>query len=55
MESVLLRGRLNRLSIGLPWQLPAYLFDIDWVYNSMLPLPGRIYPNKGPLQPITDM
>lgn len=40
MESVLLRGRLvDRRGSGLA------VLAIDWVYNSMLPVTGQIYPS----------
>lgn len=47
MESVLVRGRFAgyRRYAG-----PAVgVVDIDWVYNSMPPVPGRIYPARGQL------
>jgi len=42
MESVLVRGRFNgyRRYLGLR----AGTIDIDWVYNSMPPMQGQIYP-----------
>ena len=42
MESVLARGRLSS-RLGLPG-LTAGIIDIDWVYNSMPPMQGQIYP-----------
>lgn len=42
MESVLLRGTLTKL--GLVGDGHAAKLEIDWVYNSMPPLPGQIYP-----------
>jgi hypothetical protein len=44
MESVLVRGRFSgyRRYLGLK----AGSIDIDWVYNSMPPMQGQIYPPK---------
>jgi hypothetical protein len=42
MESVLARGRLGK-RLRLPG-LTAGVIDIDWVYNSMPPMQGQIYP-----------
>lgn len=51
MESVLLRGTFR--GYRGPWPLRPGVIDIDWVYNSMPPLPGPIYPVE-PLRPVTD-
>jgi hypothetical protein len=50
MESVLVRGRFTgyRRYAGLK----AGIIDIDWVYNSMPPMQGPIYPAR-PVAPIT--
>jgi hypothetical protein len=48
MESVLARGRLgrdSRYSLGV--------IDMNWVYNSMPPCHGQIYPEV-PLEPVTE-
>lgn len=42
MESVLIRGRLSEC-LRLPG-LTVGAIDIDWVYNSMPPMQGQIYP-----------
>lgn len=42
MENVLLRGTFRGLR-GLPG-IKTGLVDVDWVYNSMPPVPGQIYP-----------
>ncbi len=42
MESVLVRGRFDRYRRYAG--LRAGAIDIDWVYNSMPPLQGPIYP-----------
>ena len=51
MESVLVRGRFAgyRRYLGLK----AGAIDIDWVYNSMPPMQGPIYPDR-PVVPVTD-
>jgi len=51
MESVLIRGRFNgyRRYLGLQ----AGAIDIDWVYNSMPPMQGPIYPVP-PIPPAPD-
>ena len=49
MESVLIRGTFSGLA-PMRGRLAASL-DIDWVYNSMPPLPGQIYPEV-PLEPV---
>ncbi|MBW1990447.1 MAG: pyridoxamine 5'-phosphate oxidase family protein [Deltaproteobacteria bacterium] len=49
-ESVLVRGSLywfSRLGTRLG------VVDIDWVYNSMPPIPGQIYPQP-PLEPVEE-
>ncbi len=50
MESVLVRGKFIgfKRSLGLK----TGMIDLDWVYNSMPPNAGQIYPEK-PLQPVT--
>ncbi len=48
MESVLMRGRLTALNGA-----GRALLDMDWVYNSMLPVIGQIYPML-PLEPMRD-
>ena len=45
MESVLLRGTYGGTRAGLG------IVDIDWVYNSMPPQPGQIYPRQ-PVKPV---
>ncbi len=51
MESVLIRGRFSgyRRYAGLR----AGAIDIDWVYNSMPPMQGTIYPAP-PISPVPD-
>ncbi len=49
MESVLVRGRLHREKTGPG--LTGLVVDIDWVYNSMPPCHGPIYPPR-PLEPV---
>ena len=51
MESVLIRGRFNgyRRYAGMR----AGAIEIDWVYNSMPPMQGQIYP-VAPLPPVPD-
>ncbi len=49
-ESVLMRGPLywfSRAGVRLG------VVDVDWVYNTMPPVPGQVYPEK-PLSPVTD-
>ncbi|MFH1530835.1 MAG: hypothetical protein ABIK09_08910 [Pseudomonadota bacterium] len=49
MESVLVRGRLSfRRRLGVPYGA----VDVDWVYNSMPPAHGQIFPPV-PLKPVT--
>jgi hypothetical protein len=51
MEDVLLRGVYQgRQRIG---GLPFGVFQTDWVYNAMPPVPGQIYPPL-PLVPVRD-
>lgn len=50
MENVLIRGKFVREKKILGLSLAAV--DIDWVYNSMPPCHGQIYP-EAPLQPVT--
>jgi hypothetical protein len=50
MEDVLVRGRYR--PERLRW-IPMGIVDIDWVYNSMPPCHGQIYP-PAPLSPVTD-
>jgi len=49
MEDVLVRGRFSGVSTNII--LPYAYVDIDWVYNSMPPAHGRIYP-PSPLEPV---
>lgn len=49
MESVLLRGKFR--GIKRSGGIPIGIIDIDWIYNSMPPVPGQIYPEI-PLEPI---
>ncbi len=50
MQSVLVRGRYStRRPLGL---LVAALIDVDYVYNTMPPLPGVIYPRSEHLAPV---
>lgn len=51
MESVLIRGTFSGID-SRRGKLAGTL-DIDWVYNSMPPLPGQIYPELE-LEPVTD-
>jgi hypothetical protein len=51
MESVLVRGRFSGYQRYLG--LKAGLIDIDWVYNSMPPMQGPIYPER-PMTPVTE-
>jgi hypothetical protein len=50
MENVLIRGKFIRKKKILG--LPMAAVDIDWVYNSMPPCHGQIYPEI-PLEPVT--
>ena len=50
MENVLIRGILARKKTIMG--LPLAVIDIDWVYNSMPPCHGQIYPEM-PLEPVT--
>ena len=50
MESVLTRGAFTGFSRSRTIRVGAV--DIDWVYNSMPPAHGRIYP-PAPLEPVT--
>jgi hypothetical protein len=51
MEDVLVRGRFR----GIQGTGPArcLVMDVDWVYNPMPPVPGRIYPAEE-LRAVTD-
>ena len=50
MENVLVRGRFGGVqNFG---GIKLGVLDIDWVYNSMPPLHGQIYPEK-PVNPVT--
>lgn len=49
MESALLRGSFT--GIKKAGGIPVGIIDIDWVYNSMPPVPGQIYPQL-PLEPV---
>jgi hypothetical protein len=51
MESVLVRGLFSgyRRYVGAP----VGTLDIDWVYNSMPPTQGALYPLT-PLRPVTE-
>ncbi len=51
MESVCVRGTFRGYGGGL--KLGAGLVDLDWVYNSMPPKQGQIYPPQ-PTKPVTD-
>ncbi|MBW2523650.1 MAG: hypothetical protein JRI23_05720 [Deltaproteobacteria bacterium] len=51
MESVLCRGAFR--GYERYFGLRAGLIEVDWVYNSMPPLPGVVYP-RAPLQAVTD-
>ncbi len=48
METCLVRGKFHRKA-GL---IPTVQIDLNWVYNSMPPNAGQIYPEV-PLQPVT--
>ena len=49
MESVLVRGTFGGLRRVAG--LPVASIDINWVYNSMPPVPGQVYPEQ-PLEPV---
>ncbi|MHB8134612.1 MAG: pyridoxamine 5'-phosphate oxidase family protein [Anaerolineaceae bacterium] len=51
METVLVRGEFKGYSRKAG--ILTGMLDIDWVYNSMPPVPGQIYPST-PLEAITD-
>ena len=51
MENVLIRGNFVRQKGVLG--LPMAVIDIDWVYNSMPPCHGQIYPEI-PLTAVTE-
>ena len=51
MEDVLVRGTFNGFSKHR--MIHAGTVDISWVYNSMPPAHGQIYPQK-PLEPVTE-
>ena len=51
MEDVLVRGTFNGFSTHR--MVHTGTVDINWVYNSMPPAHGQIYPQK-PLEPITE-
>lgn len=51
MESVLVRGRFTGYQRQVGFK--TGVIDIDWVYNSMPPMQGRIYPTR-PVLPVTD-
>ena len=51
MENVLVRGRFTRVSQGFGL-LSKGRIEVDWVYNSMPPTPGQIYPPQ-PMEEIT--
>jgi len=51
MEDVLIRGTFNGFSSQ--WGIQTGTVDINWVYNSMPPAHGQIYPAV-PLKPVTD-
>jgi hypothetical protein len=48
MESVLVRGTLARAR-----RAAVATVDVEWVYNSMPPLPGQVFPPV-PLEPVRD-
>ncbi len=50
LESVLVRGKLMGTKRVLGRRMG--IIDLDWVYNSMPPNAGQIYPEK-PLKPVT--
>jgi hypothetical protein len=51
MEDVLLRGRFA--GVKRTWGVRCGRVEIDWVYNSMPPVPGQIYPEV-PLEPVRE-
>lgn len=51
MEDVLVRG--DYWGPGRRLGVPISSIDVDWVYNSMPPTPGRIYPETG-LSPVRE-
>ena len=51
IENVLIRGTFSGLKRSR--MLPLGVVDIDWVYNSMPPCHGQIYPEV-PLKPVVD-
>ena len=51
MESVLIKGKYNDIRKYMGIRLGT--IDIDFVYNSMIPTPGQIYPVKE-LKPVVD-
>lgn len=51
MEDVLIRGKFSGWE--RKWGIRTGAVDIDWVYNSMPPAHGQIYPPV-PLKPVTD-
>jgi hypothetical protein len=51
MEDVLVRGTYQGLRrVG---GVPCGVVEVDWVYNSMPPVPGQIYPPQ-PITPVTE-
>ncbi len=50
MENCLVRGPFAGFTRARG--VPLGVIDLDWVYNSMPPIPGQIYPAK-PLEPVT--
>ncbi len=50
MEDVLLRGPY--LGVRKVWGIPCGEMRVNWIYNSMPPNPGQIYPQL-PLEPVT--
>jgi hypothetical protein len=51
MEDVLIRGAFN--GVSRKFGIPTATVDIDWVYNSMPPAHGQIYPPVA-LAPVTE-
>ena len=51
MESVLVRGRFS--GVRPHPRHGAGLLEVDWIYNSMPPVPGEVYPRPA-LEPIRD-
>ena len=51
MEDVLIRGSFRGFDRKLGIRLGTV--DIEWVYNSMPPVHGQIYPET-PLKPVVD-